>query len=213
MFNNSQDLVFDIGLHSLIITTSPIAHFSSGDARIALNTLEMALTLNSPTENDIKKIIADNSRAYDKNGNRHYDVISAFIKSMRANDPHKALLWLAVMIDGGEDPLFIARRLVIFASEDVGNADQSALTLATSTMLSVKNIGMPEARIILSQATTYLALTYKSRACYEAIDEALDFVQNQSTINILTPPKHNAFYKPTTSGKEDGLRKRLLELT
>lgn len=189
-----------------------ISELTGGDARIALNTLELALTLDNPQKNDIKNLITENTRAYDKAGNRHYDVISCFIKSMRANDPQKALLALAIMLDGNEDPVFIARRLVIFASEDVGNADPSALTMATSALLATKNIGMPESRIILSQATVYLASTYKSRASYDGINEAISFVQGQSTINPFTYKLETDFYKPTTEGKEDGLKKRLDQL-
>lgn len=218
-----------------------IADFAGGDARVALNTLEAAEKLNHPTKEDIKSLIIENARAFDKGGNRHYDVISAFIKSMRGSDPQAAILWLAVMIDGGEDPVFIARRLVIFASEDVGNADPSALMLATAALESVSNIGMPEARIILAQATTYLASTYKSNAAYLAIDQALEFVRSQATIAVPDhlknhPPKdaekylypHSYdqhfvkqkytidpipnFYRPSKEGKEDGLKNRLEKL-
>ena len=218
-----------------------IADFAGGDARVALNTLEAAAKLKNPTKEEIKLLIIENARAFDKGGNRHYDVISAFIKSMRGSDPQAAIHWLAVMIDGGEDPVFIARRLVIFASEDVGNADPTALTLATSALQSISNIGMPEARIILAQATTYLASTYKSNAAYLAIDQALEYVRTLSTIHVPDhlknhPPagsqkylyphsyenhfvKQNytqdpipTFYIPTQEGKEDGLKKRLEKL-
>jgi putative ATPase len=157
---------------------------------------------------------------------------------MRGSDPQAAIHWLAVMIDGGEDPIFIARRLVIFASEDVGNADPTALTLATSALAAISQIGMPEARIILSQATTYLASTYKSNAAYLAIDRALEFVKAQATIQVpdhlknYPPPgakkylyphsfDHHfiqqnytidhtpQFYEPSSEGKEEGLKKRL----
>ena len=103
---------------------------------------------------------------------------------MRGSDPDAALLWLAVMLDGGEDPVFIARRLVIFASEDVGNADPAALTLAVSCLQGVEKIGMPEARINLAQATTYLAATVKSNAAYRGIDEALKYVKNHPTLSV-----------------------------
>lgn len=186
-----------------------ISKLTGGDARIALNTLELVLSLNDPSVDDVKKLITENTRAYDKNGNRHYDTISCFIKSMRANDPQRALLALAIMLDGDEDPMFIARRMVIFASEDIGNADPSALTLATSTLTAVKNIGMPEARIILAQATTYLASTYKSQTSYEAINAAMTFVQNRPTINPFTQNLGDDFYKPSSEGREDGIKKRL----
>lgn len=229
------EMLIDPGL--LII----IADFAGGDARVALNALEAAAKLKNPTKEEIKLLIIENARAFDKGGNRHYDVISAFIKSMRGSDPQAAIHWLAVMIDGGEDPVFIARRLVIFASEDVGNADPTALTLATSALQSISNIGMPEARIILAQATTYLASTYKSNAAYLSIDQALEYVRARATIHVPDhlknhPPANSqkylyphsfdnhfvkqnytqdpipTFYVPSQEGKEDGLRKRLVSL-
>lgn len=167
-----------------------MAEYSGGDARKAIGNLELAIDLKKNGEfsiGEFKKLILDNSRSYDRNKDRHYDVISAYIKSMRGSDPDSALLWLAVMIDGGEDPIFIARRLVIFASEDVGNADIHALTLANNALHVVSNIGMPEARITLAQATTYLASTVKSNAAYLAIDEALKYVKSNPTIGV---PEH-----------------------
>lgn len=189
-----------------------IARFTSGDARIAINTMELALNLENQNEEEIKKLISENIRAYDKNGNRHYDVISCFIKSMRGNDPDRALLALAIMLDGNEDPMFIARRMVIFASEDIGNADPSALTMATSAMTAVSQIGMPESRIILAQVASYLAITFKSRKSYEAIDLALTYVQNKSTIDPFTETIKESFYKPSLEGKEDGIQQRLKTL-
>ena len=218
-----------------------LASYAGGDARVALNSLETALALENPTVESVKELIIANARAFDKGGNRHYDVISAFIKSMRGSDPQAALLWLAVMVDGGEDPVFIARRLVIFASEDVGNADPTALTLATSALTAISQIGMPEARIILAQATTYLASTYKSNAAYMGINEAISFVEENATIEVPNhlrnyPPPHTKaylyphsypdhfvdqdyapkgtpiFYRPTSIGREDGLKQRLLKL-
>lgn len=175
-----------------------IADYSNGDARNALNVLDLveknfSSNDKSITLEDVKPLILENARSYDKNNNRHYDVISGFIKSMRGSDPSSAILWLAVMLDGGEDPVFIARRLVIFASEDVGNADPSALNLATSTLLAVQNIGMPEARINLAQATTYLASTVKSNAAYNAINAALEYVKSNQTIEV---PDHIKNYPP-----------------
>ncbi len=166
-----------------------LAERANGDARRAINTLE-SLWQKSEEEissKNIKELILENCRDYDKKQDRHYDVISAFIKSMRGSDPDAALLWLAVMIDGGEDAVFIARRLVIFASEDIGNADPWALDIATNVLFAVKNIGMPEARINLSQAVTYLASTVKSNACYQGINAALDFVKEAATIEV---PEH-----------------------
>lgn len=219
-----------------------IPNFCRGDARVALNSLELLAKVENLTMDKARELILEKAREYDLGDNRHYDVISAFIKSMRGSDPQAATLYLAIMLDGGEDPVFIARRLMIFAAEDVGNADPSALTLATSGLLSVQNIGMPEARIILSQVTTYLASTYKSNASYLAINEALEFVQNSPTIEVpehlknhphpnhavkyLYPhnyPEHFVaqnyaptntpiFYRPTNQGKEEGLRLRLQNL-
>lgn len=151
---------------------------SGGDARKLLNALEM--TVNSAggepveiTNAMVLEVIQQNLALYDKNGEQHYDIISAFIKSIRGSDPNAALYYLARMIKGGEDPLFIARRLVILASEDIGNANPNALLLANNCFSAVNVIGMPEARIILSQCVTYLACSPKSNASYLAIDEAL----------------------------------------
>jgi hypothetical protein len=156
-----------------------------------------------------------NGRWYDKNGTRHYDVTSALIKSMRAGEVDQALVWLAIMLDGGEDPMFIARRLSIFAAEDVGNADPMATVLASSTLTAIEKIGMPEARIHLGQTTTYLASTFKSQAAYHAINEALEYVAENPTIEVpehlknyptndkkkreINPPH---FYRPTDLGVE-----------
>jgi putative ATPase len=181
-----------------------MASYSSGDARKALNNLEMAIALKDSgqfTVEKFKKIIVENARNYDSNKDRHYDVISAFIKSMRGSDPDAALLWLAVMLDGGEDPVFIARRLVIFASEDVGNADIGALNIAVNALQVVQQIGMPEARITLSQATTYLASTVKSNKAYMAINEAMDYVQSHPNVEVpfhlrnFPPKDHRVKYQ------------------
>ncbi len=173
-----------------------ITNICSGDARKSLNALELLKSLKNDPEyslETLKKILLNNARNYDKGEDRHYDVISAFIKSMRGSDPDSALLWLAVMLDGGEDPVFIARRLVIFASEDIGNADLGALTLANNALMVCQNIGMPEARITLAQATTYLASTVKSNAAYLAINQALDYVASKSTIEV---PNHLRNFPP-----------------
>lgn len=219
-----------------------IADHSNGDARLALNILDLCSNEKSITLEHVKQLVLENSRNYDKNQSRHYDIISAFIKSMRGSEPDAALLWLAVMIDGGEDPVFIARRLVIFASEDIGNADPQALQTAVACLTAVQNIGMPEARINLAQATTYLAATVKSNAAYKAIDAALEYVREQETIDTPDylknhPPKdakhvylyphsypHHfveqkysretlpKFYKPTEMGREKNIKQRLKEL-
>ncbi len=170
--------------------TSFIAKHSNGDARSALNQLEVLLKAreeigNLPTSEIIEKYLFS-ERKYDKDSHRHYDVISAFIKSVRGSDENAALLWLAVMLDGGEDIDFIARRLMILASEDIGNADPRALQMATSTHYMIKQIGMPEARIPLAQTTLYLAKAPKSNAAYLAIDKALAYVKSNPTLEVPT---------------------------
>lgn len=180
-----------------------IAQNANGDARFALNQLEILTQNINEIENleideIIKKYFFDNRR-YDKNSERHYDVISAFIKSVRGSDVDSAILWLAAMLDGGEDIEFIARRLIILASEDIGNADPRALTMATDAHYAIKQIGMPEARIILAQATTYLARAPKSNASYLAINDALEFIKSNPTIEVPTHLRnhhpHNRNYK------------------
>lgn len=150
---------------------------SDGDARRALNTLEVVAEADRITKVGVAEAIAHSAR-YDKSGDEHYNIVSAFIKSLRGTDPDAALYWLARMIDGGEDPLFIARRLVISASEDVGNGDPHALMVATSAMQAVQLIGMPEGRIPLAQATCYIASAPKSNAAYMGINRALSDVKS-----------------------------------
>ncbi len=156
---------------------------SGGDARRLLNTLE-AVVVNQIdkkeiliTEQIIRDVIQTKSVNYDKDGEEHYNVISAFIKSVRGSDPDAALYWLARMLEGGEDPIFIARRLIVLAAEDIGNASPNGLVLAEAAFSAVEKIGMPEARIILAQCTTYLAGAPKSNAAYLGIDSALEFVR------------------------------------
>jgi putative ATPase len=161
---------------------------SAGDARVLLNGLELAAQLAQPDDQGLRRInraliedaLQRSTQMYDKNGEYHYDAISAFIKSVRGSDPDAAIYWLALMLNGGEDPLFIARRLVILAAEDVGNADPHALMTATSAFTAIHYIGMPEARIILAQATAYLASAPKSNASYQAIDQALQDVRTRT---------------------------------
>ena len=160
--------------------------FSNGDARIALNTLELAVQSTRPDENGIRKVSARTvedaaqrrSQVYDKSGDQHYDTISAFIKSLRGSDPDASLYYLARMIDAGEDPLFIARRLVILAAEDVGMADPQALSVAVAAQQAVHFIGMPEGQIPLAEATVYLATAPKSNASYMALNRALQDVES-----------------------------------
>jgi len=184
---------------------------SGGDGRTALNVLETAIKFGKKTEDE--QIILDTAlfeqsllrrvARYDKKGENHYDTISAFIKSMRGSDPDASLIWLAKMIEAGEDPKFIARRLVIFASEDIGNADTNALRIATSVFEAVNLIGMPEAGINLAQGVTYLASAPKSNASYTAYKDALDFVRKSNELQV---PLHlrNA---PTKLMKEEGYGK------
>jgi len=160
---------------------------SCGDGRIALNALELCGKL-TPEKEGKRKVTLDiiqeamqkRTLIYDKKGDAHYDTISAFIKSMRGSDPDAAVYWMARMLEVGEDPLFIARRMVILASEDVGNADPHALVVASAAFQAVHAVGMPEARIILAQTATYLASAPKSNAAYMAINEAMSDVKNHS---------------------------------
>ncbi|MDA3900687.1 MAG: replication-associated recombination protein A [Spirochaetes bacterium] len=152
-----------------------------GDARKMFNLLESACALsagNTVDEDAVTQAVATASNYYDRSGERHYDTISAFIKSIRGSDPDATVYYLARMLHGGEDPLYIARRMVVHAAEDIGNASPTALTIAVSTMDAVKNIGMPEARIVLSQCAIFLASSPKSDACCTAIDEALALVKD-----------------------------------
>ena len=171
-----------------------LANTANGDARTALNALELAVLTTDPVEGKIhitlevaEECIQKRALNYDKDGDNHYDTISAFIKSMRGSDPDAALYYLAKMIYAGEDPKFIARRVVICASEDVGNADPHALQVAVAAMEAVNFIGMPEGRIPLAQAVSYVACAPKSNAAYLGIDKALSDVRN---IRIKTVPPH-----------------------
>jgi len=162
---------------------------SGGDARRLLNSLEMVVN-NSPgeqvvvTDNLVEDSLQKRMLRYDKQGEQHYDIISAFIKSIRGSDPNAAVYWLARMIEGGEDPVFIARRLLISASEDIGNANPTALVLATNGMEAVRAIGYPECRIILSQVTVYLACSPKSNASYNAINQAMEIARNTGDLEV-----------------------------
>lgn len=157
---------------------------SGGDARGMLNILEAAVQYirqsgeNVITKKILEEIVQKKNVLYDKSGEGHYNLISAFIKSMRGSDPDAALYWMVRMLEGGEDPLFIARRMIIFASEDIGNASPNALLLAVSCFSAVEKIGLPECRIVLSQTVTYLASAPKSNASYEAINEVYNEVRN-----------------------------------
>lgn len=188
----------ELGLKDLRVEADPpalahIAAFAEGDVRRALNALEIAL-LTTPPEGDCLRITEAVARAciqrkllhYDGAGDEHYDAASAFIKSMRGSNPDAALYWMARMVEAGETPRFVARRICIAAAEDVGNADPMALVLATAAWQACEFIGMPEARIILSQAATYVACAPKSNAAYLAIDAALRDVREKKTIVVPT---------------------------
>lgn len=178
---------------------------SAGDARKLLGYLERILSATKEGEEipieKLGEILGDTLVIYDKNSESHYDIISAFIKSLRGSDPDAALFYLALMLEGGEDPLFIARRLVIFASEDVGNASVHALPLAVSTWQAVERVGMPEGRIPLGQCTTFLASAPKSNASYVAINEALAFVKSRNRSFQIPNHLRNA---PTATHKKEG---------
>ena len=176
----------DVELKQKTITvkeTDALLCYSGGDARKLLNILELVTdtgSANTPieiTDNLVAERLQQNPLAYDKGGEMHYDIISAFIKSVRGSDPDAAIYWMARMIEGGEDPEFIARRLVILASEDIGLANPNALLLANAAFDTVHKIGWPEARITLAEATIYLATSPKSNSAYMAINDALAFVK------------------------------------
>jgi putative ATPase len=179
-----------------ILENAAMLQYSGGDARKLLNTLEVVLRSESSAEdfNAMEPIditdemvtdrLQENMAIYDKNGEMHYDIISAFIKSVRGSDPDAAVYWLARMLAGGEDIKFIARRLVILASEDIGLANPNALLMATNCFQAVHMIGMPEARIILSETAIYLAASPKSNSAYAAINQALETVQRTGNLSV-----------------------------
>jgi putative ATPase len=171
-----------------------IARYAEGDARRALNALEIALLTTPPADGVIHITVGAAAESiqrkllhYDGAGDEHYDAASAFIKSMRGSNPDAALYWMARMLEAGEEPHFVARRMCILASEDVGNADPMALVLATSAWQACEFIGMPEARLILAQAATYLACAPKSNASYLAIGAASDDVRKKKSVAV---PQH-----------------------
>lgn len=169
--------------------TDAIIRYSGGDARKLLNILELVVYYQQDnniqiTNELVINVLQQNPLAYDKSGDLHYDIASALIKSIRGSDPDAAVYWLARMIEGGEDPVFIARRLVISASEDIGLANPNALLLANSCFDTVKNIGMPEGRIVLSQTAIYLATSAKSNSAYMAINDAIDLVKRTGNLPV-----------------------------
>ena len=186
-----------LGLYHVDVTEEALyflAEMAGGDARTALNALELGTLTTSPGEDGRIRIDMEVAQEciqrkhvnYDKNGDNHYDVISAFIKSMRGSDPDAAIYYLARMLDAGEDPRFIARRIIICASEDVGNADPYALMLAVSASEGVERIGLPEGRILLAQAAAYVAGAPKSNAAINAIDKAMSMIRSRDTGQV--PP-------------------------
>lgn len=188
--------------------TEALLRLSGGDGRKLLNVFELVVNAIGGDTIDItnevvNKIVQQNIAKYDKAGENHYDIISAFIKSIRGSDPNAAVYWLARMIEGGEDPLFIARRLLILASEDIGNANPTALVIANNCFQAVNVIGYPESRIILSQTVIYLATSTKSNASYMAINNAIETVKDTGDLPV---PLHlrNA---PTKLMKEIGYGK------
>jgi len=207
LFLSTQKIHFEDDARELLLESV------SGDARRLLNALEISTSVATPDRNEdqvvtvtdahVREALQNKHQLYDKTGDYHYDTISAFIKSVRGSDPDAALYWLSVMLEGGEDPIFIARRLIILASEDVGNADPQALTLATSGLQAVHAIGMPEGAIVLSQVTTYLASTTKSNASYMALRSAQATVRDDGAKAV---PLHlrNA---PTSLMKDEGYGK------
>lgn len=231
--------VEELKIHAQDEVLIQIAAQSSGDARRALSILERiapSVVDGNLTQEILEQADLSKDLLHDAKGESHYSVVSAFIKSMRGSDPDSALYWMARMIEGGEDALFIARRMVIFASEDIGNADLRALPLAVSAMQTIQLIGMPEARITLGQACVYLACAPKSNATYSAVNAALSFVRTDGSrpvpANIADPPKgyryphdyaygfveqnywpedipKRSFYKPTTYGDEKVIGQRL----
>lgn len=224
-----------------IVEKEALYRFSGGDGRKLLNILEILLSTQWKEQkiiinnNIVTNTLQENILLYDKSGDHHYDIISAFIKTIRASQPDAALYWLARMIEGGEDPKFIARRLIISASEDIGLANPNALLIANAAFDAVEKIGMPEGRIVLSQATIYLATSPKSRSAYEAIGRAIQEVKSSGTLPVplhlrnaptklmeelgygkLDPdnptfmPKeltNNTFYKPGENSREEKLNR------
>lgn len=194
-----------------VVETAALFKLSGGDARKLMNTLELVvntLVATSPqhiviTDKTVMEIVQEKIALYDKNGEQHFDIISAFIKSIRGSDPNAAVYWLARMVEGGEDPKFIARRMVILAAEDIGLSNPNALLLATSCFQAINLIGWPESRIILSETALYLATSPKSNSSYLAIDEAIALVKEKGDL----PVPLNIRNAPTSLMKDLGYGK------
>lgn len=207
----------DFGEYNIKIedeTLRKLAIISNGDVRTALNGLEVAvLTTNMEedgyihiTDEVIKNSVQTRKAIFDKNGESHYDNISAMIKSMRGSDPDAAVFYLARALNGGEDPMFLARRIVICASEDVGMANPNALVVANSAMQAVHMVGMPEARIILAEAAIYVATSNKSNASYLAINAALEDVKNKETGEVPMHIRNAPIEKMKELGYHEGYK-------
>jgi len=193
--NALKNEIKGLGSEKVIVDDKDLLNFAvicDGDVRKALNSLEIAVNTAITNKNGYKVLLFDNLQEsvqkkfinYDRDGDAHYDTISAFIKSMRGSDPDAAVYWLAKMLEAGEDPRFIARRIIICASEDVGNADPHAINVAVSALQALEFAGMPEARIPLAQAAIYIATAPKSNAVITAIDKAISVVRNERTEEI-----------------------------
>ena len=196
--------------HSELKETDALLRFSGGDARKLLNILELVVEAESGdiviTDDLVVARLQQNPLAYDKDGEMHYDIISAFIKSIRGSDPDAALYWLARMIEGGEDPKFIARRLVISAAEDIGLANPNALLLANTAFDVIQKIGWPEGRIPLAECTVYLATSPKSNSAYLAIDAALDLVRRTGNQPVPLPIRNAPTQLMKDLGYHDGYK-------
>ena len=192
--------------------TEALLRYSGGDARKLLNILELAIEASEKgdevviTNESVVACLQQNPLAYDKDGEMHYDIVSAFIKSIRGSDPDAALYWLARMIEGGEDPQFIARRLLISASEDIGLANPNALLLANAAFDTVMKIGWPEARIALAEATVYLAISPKSNSAYLGIDAALAEVRASGNQPVPLPLRNAPTKLMSSLGYNDGYK-------
>ena len=205
-----------LGRYGAVLTEEALCYLTDmadGDARLALNALEAAVisqagikgTLLEPlTVDQLRGCLSRKNLRYDAGGDYHYDVISAFIKSIRGSDPDAAIFWLARMLESGEDPLFIARRLIISASEDIGNADPQALVLATAAAQAVQQIGLPEGRIPLAQATVYLAAAPKSNSAYLAINEAQAFINKGSAGSVPSHLRDGSYQGAANLGHGQG---------
>ncbi|WFA09647.1 replication-associated recombination protein A [Tissierella sp. Yu-01] len=206
-----------LGKYNINLTPEAVDYLitvSEGDGRALLNSLEIGVLSTPPNDkgiieldlDKIKESIQIKSARYDKGGEEHYDTISAFIKSMRGSDPDAAIYWLAKMINAGEDPKFIARRIIIAASEDVGNADPNALQVAISAFNGVNAIGMPEGRILLAQAAIYVATAPKSNKSYMAINKALDDIRNREIGKVPTHLRSTGYSGAAKLGNGKGYK-------